>query len=368
MSPYPRRCIIFILALTLLAACQAPSPVATPANPAPTSAAPPTSVSTVSPEPPTPTPEPDSTATLDPDAVWNGDYDETPVDLCPPVPDGLSDEEVSKYISATTDIPVFGAPMIEDISGGGAAWAQRGLHVNPQGEVFHIAVFGAATDEGRKAVETYTQELRVCFDHIPVGANPDDEAAEPVSRLHEPATTTPEDLVIAFSLQGVIRDGQGPAIQDRIADIAKRTNYQNWDEETKNVFGEQFGYVSAGDLGTERNISYFLDFIIDPGINNGVRHQYKEKESASASVTIYVNGDNGAGQVIGGICTAASTSPARTATVTKGRTEKATISHSQTYDFGVRGLQNASKYRVSGRWKRGYDDAPPTGSTVNCYP
>jgi hypothetical protein len=56
-----------------------------------------------------------------------------------------------------------------------------------------------------------------------------------------------------------------------------------------------------------------------------------------------------------------------------GNVESATMKynsspHYATYDFGVYGLKNGSKYRISGRWFYSYNAAAPEGGGASCTP
>ena len=114
-----------------------------------------------------------------------------------------------------------------------------------------------------------------------------------------------------------------------------------------------------------------VDFIIDPSIDNGVRHQYHEYWQKSVLTYVDVAGISGAGKVTAGLCRAT----ALPFQEQNSRPQRNPDFHafpastsSTTYDLGVIGKQNGSKYRMTGRWYRNYGDSPPTGSVTDCNP
>lgn len=347
--------LLLLLLLLIYQSCAGPPEKI----PAPTP--PPTAIERATdPTPPPPTPLPDP---------WRGDYDAIPVAACPPEPDGLSAAEIDQFydkISADMGSPVWGDDVQE-----GEFWVRRGVYTNAAGGFYQIEALAPGDDRGRLALSDYTSGLRVCLHHTFVAS----EAAGVEmmgSRRSDPPTYPPtsEDLIIFIDFMGAMSAGgmlraapemqkQWQAAVDFLPVLVMQYPPQEWQAalQLPLIAGEQ---------------PYVVDFIIDPSINDGVSHQYPERQRKQVSAKVSVKGSQGGGSVAAGLCRNNS-APISSGTVTHGGSpEQITLSHSSgevsTYDLGVRGLQNGSRYRVSGRWRFAFGAAEPTGSTAACNP
>ena len=159
---------------------------------------------------------------------WGGGYGVVPPDLCPPVED---DAEVDKRVQQ----PIYFQQEL-----GKGSWNDKevltrlGLSANKQGEIFGIAVAGADSDRGEKAIRAYSDALRVCFDQIftagisekmaedtvevPV-ADPDAQASGDEEKP-DPEQVAAESLVIAIWSIGFVTGGDVPG--DQLGDNLKK--------------------------------------------------------------------------------------------------------------------------------------------------
>lgn len=318
--------MVRILALVILLALVAcgPTPGPTEAPPGPIEA------------PPEPAAEETGEET------WENPYETSPAELCPP--DG-----------ETVGQPIFGELVEAE-----ELWLQRGLFANEQGELFSVTVAGLNPE----TVAEYTAVARVCFDMIPSGRMASEPgASQPEEEVPKEAEPSPDDLFITidFVASGPLEEAQDVAQELSVEPVEV---WESWLKERDwTTEGAEQGYV--------------LDFIIDPPICNGCRHQYVERKGCRAWVNLSVAG--GGGSVIAGLCKSGSTYPYARRTVTHGGTETASMSHQSavniTYDLGVRGRQSSNTYRISGRWGwvgwyAGYSSSAPNPrySSWNCNP
>lgn len=279
---------------------------------------------------------------LDSASPWDGDYERVPADLCPPGGEAIGQ-------------PVFGDIRQEPRSGM-EVWVRAGELINAHGEVFIVEVVGT----NKEAVRAYTDDLRVCFDLILTG-----EATAAVPESVEPAgivrldtlRSGPDNLSIGISPVEVC---QWPAT----------------DVETQVTRVPQTGapvpecnHIPIQEWLTELSQDYVVDFILDPAINAGVSHDYPVQCKKSANVMISVA--SGAGKVEGALYYNGTVVATRR--VQKGGTTTGSMSHSSSpaysnYDLAVSGLQDNSRYSVSGRWSRSSGAAAPGGGGAPCAP
>jgi len=315
-----------------------------------------------------------ATVAVTPTSPWNGDYETTPADLCPP------DE-------GATARPVFQTVIEQEQHEGINVWVHRGLLANEQGEIFSIEVIGASED----AVQNYTDEVKVCLDQIltdeQTAAQPDSsESGLPL--LEDVLKTNPQNLIVNIDFIGAsweqmpLAEYAEPSYTETmvveevieaaptpepIENIIDKVPAENWIEELQRNYPD-ISLASAQDWVGEHQEDFVIDFIIDPSINSGHYHNYPAQCKKSATVNMTVA--RGAGGVTGYLYR--NYRPVSIRSVRKGDTETTRLSHSSapqfsTYDLGVRGNQNSSKYRVSGRWWYSYGALKPSGGLL-CPP
>jgi len=321
---------------------------------------------------------------------WDGGYEAVPADLCPP---GEDDAEVDIRVQQ----PIFFRQELGEEAWGdkGLLLTQRGLYANEQGEIFGIKVAGAnspSSEEARiaseAAIRAYSDALRICFDQIFNGeingtllepkvevpvADADAQASsdEETPDLEQVAA---ESLVIAIWSIGRVMEGDdlGEELGEILKNIVNEDD-REWEAALSDLVSKnlQRQFISTNEEAKE-NPDLVVDFIIDPSINNGVRHQYVEYVQKAVLTTVSVGGSSGAGSVKASLCRDSSSSPFMNKTVDHSGTQSAPLSgtstSSKTYDLGVIGKKNASKYRMTGRWYRDYNDPAPSGSVANCNP
>ncbi len=312
---------------------------------------------------------------------WRGGYDIVQPELCPPV---MDDKTIEEHLQQPFFQQVIGQQQLGDKT----VRAQQGLYANEQDEIFTIKVVGNNSQAGEDAILAYSGAVRVCLDLILDDGISDKIVADTeivpaegeeivigFEELPDPEQVTAESLIIEIESWGSITGGDlsydelGTILKDTVLEDAAR-----WKLILNNRVSEdyQLQYVPT-DEAAKSNPDAVLDFIIDPSINNGVRHQYREYRQKSVLTTVSVAGNSGAGKVRAGLCKNSSSTPFMTRTVNRNGTKKATLSNSSStsstsYDLGVVGKQKASRYRMSGRWYRNYRDSPPGGSHTNCNP
>jgi hypothetical protein len=329
-----------------------------------------------------------SAAAMEPRTEWGGDYNSTPADLCPP------DKEA-------TARPVFQDAVEQEEYEGMTVWVRQGLLANEQGELFRVEVIGP----GRDAVQVYTDEVKVCFDQVLVGeetsAQPD--SSQPGSPLPEDVLeSNPRNLIVNINFIGVSSEQpplamyevavaeeaaaveQGPEVTavvevaqptevpaeppSTIEDIVSQVPASDWLEALQQSYPD-LSLASAQEWVREYQEDFVVDFIIDPPINSGECHDYPSTCKQSTTATISVGG--GAGGVSGYLYR--NYAIVLVESVSKGGDESATLSDSSapefsTYDLGVWGDQNGSRYRVSGRWWYSYGAYAPSGGGWSCPP
>jgi len=284
---------------------------------------------------------------------WDGDYEKTPSDLCPP-----DKEPVGR--------PVFDAPAPEPYEGEQVkeVWVQHGLFANEQGELFRMDVIGVTPE----AIKLYTEKVRVCLDQIFTGEVTGGEPSKPgFDQPSKEFGVNPEDLSIEVYLLGFFNPQEisGEEVIKEVFDVPA----QRWADMLK-----EMKLTPEQARPEEFRQDYVVDFVIDPTANNGSTHHYPERSAMKACANVSVA--SGGGSVRAKLCR--NSGSVDTTTVTKGGAlESDELSNDNlgtraTYDLGVKG--NASgTYRVSGRWgwagwSAAYLDPAPVGSLQNCNP
>lgn len=327
-------------------------------------------------------PAAEAPAAVDSESVegWGGGYDIVPPELCPPVTD---DADVEKRVRPPIFRPVIEEKMRDDEP----VLFQQGLYVNDQGDFFRIEVAGANRSTTPETIFAYSGEVLVCFDQILVNGMREEMAA---SQSKSPAPTTadengetPEDpeaaaaesLVISIQSVGFVPEGDVPTvpIQELTQKIVDELSPDQWVDALTDRIANELGlkFVPTEIWTKENQQDTVVDFIIDPRINKGRRHQYSEVASQNLNTTVHVGGNEGAGRVSAGLCSGGVAKPFTSATVDHTGTvpyaKSATLSGTGN-DLGVVGHQSPSKYRMTGRWDYLYDADPPVGSTTECNP
>ena len=319
---------------------------------------------------------------------WNGDYHTMPAELCPP------DE-------AATAWPVFQDAVEQEKYEGISVWVRRGLLANKQGELFRIEVMGPT----QNAVQTYTDEVKVCLDQILTGGGTDaqPDSSEPGPPLPEDVLeANPENLVVNIDFIGASREKsplaayeiavveesavelelettavveeaaqptEVPAeLPSTIESVINEIPAENWVETLQQMYPD-LSFAPAEEWVGEYQEDFVVDFIIDPSINSGSLHDYPSQCKQSARTNISVS--YGAGGVTGYLYH--NYTIVSVGSVRKGGVEIATLSHSSmpefsTYDLGIWGNQNGSKYRISGRWLYSYGAYAPSDGGWFCPP
>lgn len=320
---------------------------------------------------------------------WSGDYDTTPAELCPPTKEA-------------TARPVFQDESEQEEHEGMSVWVRRGLLANEQGELFSIEVIGPS----KGAVQNYTDEVKVCLDQILTGeeTNAQPDSSEPgLPLLEDVLKANPENLIVNIDFIGAswgqvplaayaeplvyaetVIVLEGTAVVEKevtatpvevtaeplstIESVIDKVPAGNWIEALQRNYPD-LSLASVQEWVGEYREDFVVDFIIDPSINSGGFHNYPAQCKQSATVNMTVAG--GAGGVTGYLYR--NYYPVSIRSVRKGGAETTTLSHSSapqfsTYDLGVWGNQNGSKYRVSGRWWYSYGAWQPGGGGWSCPP
>jgi hypothetical protein len=207
----------------------------------------------------------------------------------------------------------------------GAQLVRVGAYINPElQQTFAITVTGRRQD----ALETYTNELRVCL------------AAEQPQRVSEPLPEAVEPTVVLRNQLLADPNTENLIIEFDIDDPAQQSDLPN---------------------------GYALSFVIDPKINKGVTHDYEAKCRDSANAKIWMNNKQQAvGTVTGNLLRNGKSTGARKVTTYYTVNLPTLDPFHTTYDLTVRGDDAVNKYRVSGTWNRDYAAGAPSGGGVPC--
>lgn len=298
-------------------------------------------------------------------------YEQVPPDLCPPD-------------TGATKPPIFVERIGEEERSGFTVYSRVGFLVNEHGEIFQIKVSG----RDREAVQAYTEAVRVCFDLILTGSSPDsmpDAAPASDELLPDVLAGDPHNLIIEVNLLAATWGAVAVEVESAGTPIASPTlapvvaglegamrsvadEYppEQWVEEMRKQ-GEPL--VHPQDWIREHAQDAVVDFIVDPSIGNGGFHNYPSQCKKSATVTLDVAG--GSGSVTGYLYRNGNLkqiwSVDRDGDAMETRCHNG-APHYATYDLGVHGNENGSKYRVSGRWAYGWNAAAPGGGGTACTP
>lgn len=284
-----------------------------------------------------------------PPSVTPEGHDASPVFLC-------SDEMLRD------GQPRFLEPVESSSKDGRIIWIQDGVFVNRAGTIFAIRVIGFT----RNAVETYTQDMRVCialvFDKFITGDDVPQEKATPKAEQTVQPGGWNEDLRISIYLLALSHPNKSAEIIKQLLELPS-DKWNAWLREQK---------LAPDQVAPDRFQNYSIEFLIDPVVNNQAVHEYSERNAKSVFAQVSVA--QGYGSVIGTLC--CNNQSAQTITVTYGGTTTGTLSSTSsitvTYDLSVKG-NPSGKYRVSGKsgytgWSAAYEDNPPTGSITSCPP
>ena len=291
---------------------------------------------------------------------WTNPYEDPSPILCPE--DGQPSEEQPSYRPAEdANLEAF-HPAV-----GFSAVVRHGVYFNKEGEIFEINVTGAGP-----AVEEYTvgangnDPARICLDHVFT----DHDRSQPEDAPEPPAVAPPEapfgssegDLIIDFSLIAIVSPDSGKIPKDIAAAILE-TGYADWGTQVKQLEVDP----SIGAAGQD-NTDDVVDFVFDPLIARGARHNYLPKRSNA----IYFRVDAAQGSMHAGACRniGSAFGAFDVAIGNYGRTSDIR-SYLSYYAGAVRGVADGT-YKVSGRsdypgWYAGWEDSAPRNTTV-CYP
>lgn len=282
--------------------------------------------------------------------VKGTDMNETPHDLCPP--DG----------EATLQ-PFFADIEPVDTN----TFVRPGLFHNENGEIFNILVYGSSEE----AIAEYTNNVRVCVDVVFLKEQTTESAIEPPSGdlVAEAFTLNSENLFIEidFVAQGTVDNA---TLSEILNELAVSNNIIMQPLKSGDVMTRAQNIIPPDVMFDEYGTDHAIDLIIDPSINSGVSHDYRAKCRTSASAKIKVSGPSGSGRVTGYLYR--NSVGVRWGTVDKDTGNTVTIlTHSsgsthETYDLGVKGGRNESRYRVSGTWTRSFSASAPSGGGTVC--
>jgi hypothetical protein len=252
---------------------------------------------------------------------------------------------------------------------------RHGLYGNQHGEVFLIRVTGASF----AAVEKYTNELKVCFDHIPTNVPDKSEEAPAVTipagestddMLKEPNAENPnENLVIEVDLLGIASptpttldvDLFRQSINEFVKNQSKYS--EKWLPGASEIFTEIFkGESNFLDYKMLPRVLYVTSFILDPSISKGIKHQYVQRSASVGYQTTDVGSTGGAGSVVAILCKNGSATPVTINRLGQKKVHTFTLTLGLMYDYAVLGAANGSNYRVYGQWTGGYSGVRDSSS------
>ncbi|NOX63580.1 MAG: hypothetical protein GXP42_16780 [Chloroflexi bacterium] len=285
-----------------------------------------------------------------------GSFPEITHELCPP------DAEATQKPIFTNEV-VFRE----------GKFVRPGNFINEQGELFSIIVSGA--DE--MSVRQYTDNMLMCADAFFADqASPakPDELDEFAANSLDALLAMPESLLIEIDYiaqSGVTTpDAEkllyAMAAQNVSVPPLPLADFQNQPD----PLIVQLELTLADEVFLEFQTDRIVDFIIDPAINRAVYHNYRSKCQMRARVTVRMAESQGAGSVSALLYRNGFPVQSRILNKDEGIV-KATLRHSSapqhtTYDFGVYGRRNQSRYRISGSWVKSYNASVPSGGGSVC--
>ena len=279
-------------------------------------------------------------------------------DLCPP--DGEAAQQ-----------PIFIKDVLTMPDGRSV---RPGNLINEQGEIFSIIV--SAADEA--SVREYTDNVRMCADVVFSDAiSPAEKETLPDVSMESVDALLAQPGSLLIEIDYVAQSGVSPQEVERVlADAAAENTLFNaplpstgFQTPTDPLIA-QLELIGPDDMVQEYQSDHAIDFIIDPRINRGVFHNYRSKCRKSARASVSVAGASGAGSVSALLYR--NGRPVRSGILDKnGGSTSVSLRYSSaprhsTYDAGVYGRRNGSRYRISGTWVKSYNATRPAGGGSVC--
>lgn len=207
----------------------------------------------------------------------------------------------------------------------GEFWYQQGLYTNKDGQPFNYTVKGL----NETALREYTDNLRICMELLPI------------AEMEYETDVSDESSLDVYSEDEVFKESRDALVI-----------YSNPADENKEIFED--GYIWV--------------FLIDPGIGNGVTHDYARYCRDGARTTVTVSAAGGSVRAThyrkppGGLYFASIRD------VLAGRQTSWYYIGRATYDLAVRGTApGTTRYSVSGTiWNFGFYSLPPNGGGTPC--